>query len=40
MRCLADNTGYIFKFDIYTGEGENIDPSMRKEFGLGSPQID
>ncbi|XP_045134451.1 piggyBac transposable element-derived protein 3-like [Portunus trituberculatus] len=33
--CLVDNAGYVFKFDIYTGKGENNDPNMRKEFGLG-----
>ncbi|XP_045103522.1 piggyBac transposable element-derived protein 3-like isoform X4 [Portunus trituberculatus] len=37
--CLADNAGYVFKFDIYTGKGENNDPNMRKEFGLGGEVV-
>ncbi|XP_045134450.1 piggyBac transposable element-derived protein 2-like [Portunus trituberculatus] len=37
--CLVDNAGYVFKFDIYTGKGENNDPNMRKEFGLGDKEL-
>lgn len=32
--CLADNDGYIFKFSVYTGKGENSEPSLRKAFRL------
>lgn len=37
--CLADNDGYVFKFDIYTGKAGNYDTNLRKEFGLGGEVV-
>lgn len=39
MWCLADNSGYVFKFDIYTGKKGNYDANVRKEFGLGGEVV-
>ncbi|XP_063613725.1 piggyBac transposable element-derived protein 3-like [Penaeus indicus] len=39
MWCLADNAGYIFKFDIYTGKGGDTEPNLRKEYGLGGEVV-
>lgn len=37
--CLADNDGYIYSFDIYTGKAGNDDSNLRKEFGLGGEVV-
>lgn len=34
--CLADNDGYVYKFEVYEGKAVNND---RKEFGLGGTVV-